>query len=130
MQASGSDLPAARPLGRAMLAGLAGRCPACARGRMLAGYLRVAERCPACGEALHHHRADDGPAYLTVLLTGKLAAIALYAAFVTWRPDPAVMAAGFAIGSAALALLLLPRLKGLVVAIQWAQRMHGFGRAG
>ncbi|MCC6304560.1 MAG: DUF983 domain-containing protein [Rhodobacteraceae bacterium] len=122
--------PPARPLGRAILAGLALRCPACARGRLLAGYLRVADRCPACGEALHHHRADDGPAYLTVLLTGKLSAVGLLVAFLAWRPDPALLALGFAAGSAGLALVLLPRLKGLVVAIQWAQRMHGFGEAG
>jgi uncharacterized protein (DUF983 family) len=29
--------------------------------------------------------------------------------------------------SVALSLYLLPRLKGLVVAIQWSRRMHGFG---
>jgi uncharacterized protein (DUF983 family) len=26
-----------------------------------------------------------------------------------------------------LSLFLLPRLKGMVVAMQWARRMHGFG---
>jgi uncharacterized protein (DUF983 family) len=26
-----------------------------------------------------------------------------------------------------LSLYLLPRLKGMIVAIQWARRMHGFG---
>jgi uncharacterized protein (DUF983 family) len=27
----------------------------------------------------------------------------------------------------ALSLALLPRLKGVIVAIQWSRRMHGFG---
>jgi uncharacterized protein (DUF983 family) len=30
----------------------------------------------------------------------------------------------------ALSLYLLPRLKGVMVAIQWARRMHGFGTSG
>jgi len=29
----------------------------------------------------------------------------------------------------ALALFLLPRMKGMFVALQWAKRMHGFGAA-
>jgi uncharacterized protein (DUF983 family) len=33
----------------------------------------------------------------------------------------------FATGCVALSLFLLPRLKGVIVAIQWAKRMHGFG---
>jgi len=37
---------------------------------MLRDYLKVRESCPVCGEALHHQRADDGPAYLTILVVG------------------------------------------------------------
>ena len=40
---------------------------------------------------------------------------------------PLVMAVGFTIGTVALSLYLLPRLKGALVALQWAHRMHGFG---
>ena len=48
--------------------------------------------------------------------------------FFRWQPDPLVMSAVFGIGTVALSLYLLPRLKGVFVAIQWAKRMHGFGR--
>ena len=41
---------------------------------MLRGYLKVRDECAVCGEELHHHRADDGPAYLTILLVGHLMA--------------------------------------------------------
>jgi uncharacterized protein (DUF983 family) len=34
------------------------------------------------------------------------------------------------VGTVAMSLFLLPRLKGALVAIQWAKRMHGFGAAG
>jgi uncharacterized protein (DUF983 family) len=37
------------------------------------------------------------------------------------------MATAFTIGCVALSLYLLPRMKGLVVNIQWSRRMHGFG---
>ncbi len=40
------------------------------------------------------------------------------------------MAVGFSVAFTALALFLLPRVKGMFVAIQWSKRMHGFGRIG
>lgn len=116
-----------RPLGRAMRRGFFGRCPACGRGRLIQGYLRVRDRCPECGEVFSHHRADDGPAYLTILIVGHLMAPLIMWAFVTYRPDPVTLATVFAIGCVTLSLALLPRLKGLIVGIQWAKRMHGFG---
>lgn len=118
-----------RPIGRAIKRGWRRRCPNCGSGPMLRGYLKVREECPVCGEALHHHRADDGPAYLTILIVGHLVAPTMLYAFVAWRPDPLVLAAVFSVGAVALSLYLLPRLKGLMVAFQWAKRMHGFGNA-
>lgn len=118
-----------RPTRQAMLRGAAGKCPACGEGKIFDGYLTVNDHCPNCGEALHHQRADDGPAYLTILVVGKIMTLLLYWAFVTYRPDPLIIAAIFSIGSVALSLYLLPRLKGMVIGIQWSRRMHGFGDA-
>lgn len=119
-----------RPMRAAMLRGWRRRCPNCGEGAMLRGYLKVRDRCPVCGEDLHHHRADDGPAYLTILIVGHLMAPALLWAFTEFRPDPLVLAAVFSAGTVALSLYLLPRLKGVLVAIQWSRRMHGFGGHG
>lgn len=116
-----------RPIGRSIARGLLCRCPACGKGRMLTGYLRVAASCPACGEDLSPQRADDGPAYLTILIVGHLLAPLLLWAFVAFRPSPLQMIAVFATGSVILSLALLPRMKGMIVAIQWSRRMHGFG---
>jgi uncharacterized protein (DUF983 family) len=116
-----------RPLKPAMLRGWRRRCPNCGAGPMMRGYLTVRDACPVCGEALHHHRADDGPAYLTILIVGHLLAPILLYAFVRWRPDPIILASLFSVGTVALSLFLLPRLKGALVAVQWAKRMHGFG---
>lgn len=93
------------------------------------GYLKVADKCPVCREELSHHRADDGPAYLTILIVGHLMGILMHVVFVNFRPEPLVMATGFTVGCVALSLYLLPRFKGFIVAMQWAKRMHGFGKA-
>ena len=94
---------------------------------MLKSYLGVRDTCPVCNEALSHHRADDGPAYLTILIVGHIMAPAIIWAFTTFRPDPMVLASVFTVGCVALSLYLLPRLKGAIVGLQWAKRMHGFG---
>ena len=90
------------------------------------GYLKVRESCPVCGEELHHHRADDGPAYLTILIVGHLMAPLLLAVYTYFRPEPIVLASTFTVGCVALSLYLLPRFKGFLVAFQWAKRLHGF----
>ncbi|MFN4153119.1 MAG: DUF983 domain-containing protein [Paracoccaceae bacterium] len=124
-----ADVPEDRPLRSAMLRGWRMRCPNCGAGQMLRGYLKVRDTCPVCGEALHHHRADDGPAYLTILIVGHVVAPLIFYVFVAYRPDPLVLASVFSVGTVALSLYLLPRLKGMIVGIQWAKRMHGFGGA-
>ncbi len=116
-----------RDVWTAMMRGWRGRCPACGEGPLMAGYLTVRDSCPACGTELHHHRADDGPAWATILIAGKLLAPLMLFVFVTWRPEGWVMALGFSVAFVAFCLLLLPRLKGVFVGLQWAKRMHGFG---
>lgn len=119
--------PELRPLWPAVAKGWRRRCPNCGNGPLLKGYLSVTPTCPVCREELHHHRADDGPAYLTILIVGHLMAPLLLFAFVTWRPDPLILFTIFAVGCVALSLYLLPRLKGAIVGFQWARLMHGFG---
>ncbi len=118
-----------RPLGPALRRGWGCLCPNCGKGAMLHSYLKVNDHCPTCGEALFHQRADDGPAYLTILVVGHILAPLIYFVFVRYRPEPIVLAAIFTTLTVVLALFLLPRFKGMLVALQWAKRMHGFGSA-
>ncbi len=113
----------------AVVKGFRCRCPNCGKGKLLHSYLKVNDTCAHCGQELHHHRADDGPAYLTILIVGHLMAPALHVTFVQWRPEPLTLFLIFALGCLALSLYLLPRMKGIVVAYQWARRMHGFDKA-
>jgi uncharacterized protein (DUF983 family) len=117
-----------RPTKQALLKGWRRRCPSCGNGQLLSGYLKVRDECAVCGETLSHHRADDGPAYLTILIVGHLMVPFMMFAWINFRPDPMVMVTIFSVGTVALSLYLLPRFKGMVVAYQWAKRMHGFGR--
>ncbi|MFC2969850.1 DUF983 domain-containing protein [Acidimangrovimonas pyrenivorans] len=116
-----------RPVKPAMWRGWRRRCPNCGTGPMLKGYLKVHDACPVCGEELYHQRADDGPAYLTILIVGHLMAPLIFTVYMEFRPQPIMLAAMFSAGTVLLSLYLLPRLKGVMIAIQWAKRMHGFG---
>ncbi len=116
-----------RELWPALRRGFRCKCPNCGSGPLLKSYLKVRDTCTVCREDLSQHRADDGPAYLTILIVGHIMAPALHISFVQFRPDPLVLFTIFAIGCVGLSLYLLPRLKGAVVAFQWARQMHGFG---
>lgn len=126
---SDSEINAERDLKQSLIRGWRCRCPNCGSGPMLTGYLKVRDTCPVCREEFYHHRADDGPAYLTILIVGHVMAPAILVVFTEFRPDPLVLAAIFSVGCVALSLYLLPRLKGAMVGFQWAKRMHGFGAA-
>lgn len=121
------DPNADRPLGTAMLRGWRRKCPNCGEGELLEGYLSVRRTCPNCGEAFHHQRADDGPAWATIVVAGKLLAPMMLFVWNMWRPEPLVMALGLCTFFTLLCLYLLPRFKGLFVNLQWSRRMHGFG---
>ncbi len=117
----------ARNMRVSLLRGWRRTCPNCGKGPMMKSYLSVRDTCTVCREELHHHRADDGPAYLTILIVGHLMAPLLHFVFVTWRPEPLVLFTIFAVGCVALSLYLLPRLKGAIVGFQWARGLGGFG---
>ncbi len=118
-----------RPTKPALIKGFRCKCPNCGEGKLLHSYLKVNDTCSNCGEELFHHRADDGPAYLTILIVGHLLAPVLHVSYVHWRPGPWTMAIGLSVVCVALSLYLLPRLKGAIVGYQWAKRMHGFGKS-
>ncbi|MSU88297.1 DUF983 domain-containing protein [Rhodobacteraceae bacterium 2CG4] len=113
----------------AVLRGWRRRCPNCGAGPLMIGYLKIQDHCAVCGEDLHHHRADDGPAWATILIAGHILAPLMIAIYVAWRPQAWEMAVGFSLLFTVLALYLLPRLKGMFVGFQWARRMHGFAGA-
>ena len=59
---------AERDVWPAIRRGFRRKCPNCGSGPMMKSYLKVRDTCTVCREDLSHHRADDGPAYLTILI--------------------------------------------------------------
>ena len=123
------DLPR-RPLWPSISRGLRRRCPNCGEGRLLKNYLKVVPRCEHCGEDLSHQRADDAPPYLTIVVVGHIivplilavetrVSLSTFTHLAIWLPLTVIFS-----------LLLLPVMKGAVVGLQWALRMHGFDGRG
>lgn len=116
-----------RPVGKAMWTGWRQRCPQCGHGAMFGGFLKVNATCPNCGEALHHHRADDAPPYFTILIVGHVVVPLMLLLEQNWEPATWVHMALWLPLSLLLTAYCLPRIKGSLVGLQWAKRMHGFG---
>jgi uncharacterized protein (DUF983 family) len=111
----------------AMLRGVKHRCPACGIGGLYGSYLKVADVCPSCGLELHHHRADDAPPYFTMLIVGHVVVAGVLAVEMSLAPPLWVHALIWGPLLLGMSLVLLPRIKGALVGLQWALRMHGFG---
>lgn len=120
------ELIVERDTKQASLRGFRRACPRCGKGPMFNGYLAVSRECDSCGLDLTPQRADDGPAYLTILIVGHLLIPFLVPAYTAWNLHPALMATVFSGLAVVLSLILLPRLKGALIGFQWAKSMHGF----
>ena len=107
----------------AMKRGWFGRCPRCGEGPLFGRYLKMRSLCTACGLALEPYRADDAPAYFTILIVGHIV-VPLVLAFERLAAEPPLWlhAVLWLPLSLILALLLLPRIKGTVIALLWTQR--------
>jgi len=118
-----------RPTRRSLARGWRGKCPKCGKGRIFGSYLSVNTSCHHCDQELHHHRADDGPAYITILLSAHIFGPLMLVAFEIYRPSAWILVSSFSVAFVAFALYFLPRIKGALIALQWAKRMHGFGHS-
>lgn len=120
--------PEPRPLRPAVVKGWRRRCPSCGGGALFDGYLSVQDSCDICGEVYRHHRADDAPAWLTMIVVGHLLAPLMLLSFELFTLPTWAHAVVWPVIAMTLVVVLLPRIKGVVVAFQWAHRMHGFDK--
>ncbi|WP_309607203.1 DUF983 domain-containing protein [Phenylobacterium sp.] len=110
------------PLGRSVLRGISGRCPACGKGVLFTSYLKVQPRCKTCDKDLARYPAHDGPAYLTILLVGHLVVAPMLFFPIVWRSNPAYSLPIILVPLTILTLALLPRVKG-----GWVGLMYSLG---
>lgn len=117
---------AKRPVFAAMLRGWSSQCPSCGNRTLFTSYLKVADECASCREELHHQRADDAPPYFTMFIVGHIIVAGVLAVEDTWAPPTWVHAVIWTPLIFIMSLWLLPRIKGALIGLQWANRMHGF----
>ena len=120
----------ARSLWSAMGKGFRCKCPNCGQGKLFSAFVKTVERCGHCDEELYHHRADDLPAYLVLVIVGHIvvgsfmgveatSTLAMWQHLAIWVPLTIIAS-----------IALLQPVKGSVVGLQWANYMHGFGGEG
>ena len=119
-------VPEKRDRWEAMKRGFRGRCPHCGQGKLFQKFLKPVQRCAICGEEFHHHRADDLPAYIVIFLVGHLVVAGLMSAEQHAEWPIVVHAILWPALTVILSLLLIQPVKGAIVGLQWAMRMHGF----
>ncbi len=129
LESAGLDTPEKRSWQQAIWRGLTCTCPACGRGHMFRAFLKVADNCDACGEELHHHRADDAPPYFTMFIVGHIVIPLVLVVEKLWHPDLSVHFMIWTAVTLSLTFALMPAVKGAIVGLQWALRMHGFDYA-
>lgn len=114
-------------MSKALQRGALCRCPNCGGGPLFGKFLKVNDTCSDCGEAYHHHRADDLPAYIVMSIVGHVVVSFLMIAEAMFAPAFWIHAAMWFPLTIAMSLGLLQPVKGSVVALQWKLGMHGFG---
>jgi uncharacterized protein (DUF983 family) len=125
-----SAQPEKRDLWSAMKRGFRCRCPRCGEGKMFRAFLKTADNCSVCGLDFTPHRADDLPAYLVIVIVGHI--VVPIALWIETNYSPAVwlQLAAYLPLTFLSSLALLQPVKGSVVGLQWALRMHGFDENG
>lgn len=123
----GDDGQADRPLGRSVIRGIANRCPACGSGRLFRAYLKPVDQCAACGEDMHHQRSDDLPPYIVIMILGHVLVGGYMATDLVFPASTWIHLAIWVPIGILTSLLTIQPVKGGVIGLQWALRMHGFG---
>lgn len=119
-----------RQLGRSIRRGISCRCPACGEGRLFRAFLKPVEQCPHCGEDLSHQRADDLPAYIVIVIVGHVLLGGYLLTDMVFRISPFIHMAIWVPIAVLCAITVIQPVKGGVIGLQWALRMHGFGEPG
>jgi uncharacterized protein (DUF983 family) len=118
-----------RDVWTALKRGFRGRCPRCGEGKLFRAFLKVDDHCSSCGLDFTPHRADDLPAYLVIVIVGHIVVPTALLIETNYSPPIALQLAIYLPVTLFASLALLQPVKGAVVGMQWALRMHGFDEA-
>jgi uncharacterized protein (DUF983 family) len=102
-----------------ILAGLAGRCPRCGKGKMFSGFLGLKPRCEACGLDYSFIDAGDGPAVFVILFAGFVVVGAALVVEMRYAPPLWLHAALWLPLILLTTLVPLRAMKGVLIALQY-----------
>ena len=115
-----------RDVWTAMKRGFFSRCPRCGEGKLFRAFLKVDDNCSVCGLDFTPHRADDLPAYLVIIIVGHMVVPTALWIETDYSPPVWLQLAIYLPFTLFASLALLQPVKGAVVGLQWALKMHGF----
>ena len=117
-----------RSLPQSIRRGFVGHCPKCGQGNIFGRYLKALPECSICHEDLSPQRADDLPAYIVLFIVGHIVIGSMMTVETYWEWPVLWHVILWPILTLILSLVLLPRIKGAVIGLQWALKMHGFSK--
>lgn len=123
----GGESQSERPVGRSIMRGLLNTCPACGSGKLFRGFLKPVDNCAACNEEMFHQRADDLPPYLVIFVVGHVAVGGFMMTDLMFPMSMWLHLAIWAPLTALAGIVSIQPIKGGVIGLQWALKMHGFG---
>src|ERR1700680_5051662 len=100
------------------------KSPHCGSADLYSRFLKIADNCPACGEEFHHHRADDFPAYLVIVVVGHIIVPAILAVEVAYAPPTWLQLVVWLPLTLISSLALLQPTKGGSAGLQWHAGEH------
>lgn len=113
-----------QPLGPALRRALCLHCPNCGKGNLFISYLKPVAQCAACGEVFGHIQAEDGPAWLSILIIGHIIVPLLIVVQINTAWPPWLMMIVFGGLTTALVFALLPVTKAFFITMIWRARIQ------
>lgn len=98
------------------------KCPRCGKGHLYQSFLKLVVSCTECSEDFTTIRADDAPAWLTILIVGHIMTFMLLVMFPVLNYPDWVLTLVMIIPSLILSLIILPFAKSFFVGILWYQK--------
>ena len=105
--------------------GLLGRCPGCGKTPLFKAYLKQVQACPACHAEFGRIRADDAAPWATIIVIGHIFLPLVFFLDLDARLPLWASLLAYAGLLSLLALVLLPRAKGLFIGLLWVTRAPG-----
>jgi uncharacterized protein (DUF983 family) len=97
-------------------------CPQCGARTLFRAYLKLSPACPRCGASFADMETADVAPYVTVMLMGLIVMPITLVLVLNSGLDAELMLAPTLALAVLSALLLLPRVKGVLAALLWRAR--------